>query len=272
MNPSKRQGGPRRVSTITREMDSGKASQASLQTNPDDYTLPSHATLPSPQTGYNSGQPPPPPPPDYDLGDGGAPTVNGDYGGGGLGYEGSTATKPTSSNPPAVAGFVDNPSNASERSRNFKVVIRTRPPLARELHNDNPFVNTVRVDPGGKSITVCEDLSKVDESVEMGRKTTVAHAHTFTFDYVYDQSATQRHVYETTARPIVDCSLSGYNATIFAYGQTGTGKTYTMEGFTMGNQQGGAVEDRGIIPRAIEQVRRGAGRSDEMIMLCGGWI
>ncbi|GMH54526.1 hypothetical protein TL16_g01691 [Triparma laevis f. inornata] len=254
MNPSKRQGGPRRVSTITREMDSGKASQASLQTNPDDYTLPSHATPPSPQTGYNSGQPPPPPPPDYDLGDGGAPTVNGDYGGGGLGYEGSTATKPTSSNPPAVAGFVDNPSNASERSRNFKVVIRTRPPLARELHNDNPFVNTVRVDPCGKSITVCEDLSKVDESVEMGRKTTVAHAHTFTFDYVYDQSATQRHVYETTARPIVDCSLSGYNATIFAYGQTGTGKTYTMEGFTMGNQQGGAVEDRRIIPRAIEQI------------------
>ncbi|GMH98062.1 hypothetical protein TrVE_jg12664 [Triparma verrucosa] len=250
MNPSKRQGGPRRVSTITREMDLGRASQASLQTNPDDYTLPSHATPPSPQTGYNSGQPPPPPPPDYDLRSGATSRADGNHNNYG---EGSAASKP-SSNPPPVAAFVDNPSNASERSRNFKVVIRTRPPLARELHNDNPFVNTVRVDPGGKSITVCEDLSKVDESVEMGRKTTVAHAHTFTFDYVYDQSATQRHVYETTARPIVDCSLSGYNATIFAYGQTGTGKTYTMEGFTMGNQQGGAVEDRGIIPRAIEQI------------------
>ena len=65
----------------------------------------------------------------------------------------------------------------------------------------------------------------------MDRRTaSLAHVNTFTFDYVYDQTATQRLVYETTARPIVDSSLSGYNATIFAYGQTGTGKTYTMEG------------------------------------------
>jgi len=88
----------------------------------------------------------------------------------------------------------------------------------------------------------------------------MAHAHTFTFDYVYDQNATQSLVYETTARGIVDSSLSGYNATIFAYGQTGTGKTYTMEGFQMSDLQANHlspnpnVEDRGIIPRAIEQI------------------
>jgi len=74
--------------------------------------------------------------------------------------------------------------------------------------------------------------------------------HVFTFDYVYDQYATQRKVYETTARPVVDSALQGYNATIFAYGQTGTGKTYTMEGFNIE----GNVEERGIIPRAIEQI------------------
>ena len=39
-------------------------------------------------------------------------------------------------------------------------------------------------------------------------------------------------------------------ATIFAYGQTGTGKTYTMEGFN----KDGNVENRGVIPRAIEQI------------------
>ncbi|CAM9956912.1 unnamed protein product, partial [Choristocarpus tenellus] len=61
---------------------------------------------------------------------------------------------------------------------------------------------------------------------------------------------TQEQVYDTTAMEVVESSLQGYNATVFAYGQTGTGKTYTMEGF----KRGASVEDRGIIPRAIEQV------------------
>jgi kinesin family protein 3/17 len=38
-------------------------------------------------------------------------------------------------------------------------------------------------------------------------------------------------VYESAARPAVCSVLEGYNATILAYGQTGTGKTFTMEGF-----------------------------------------
>lgn len=47
------------------------------------------------------------------------------------------------------------------------------------------------------------------------------------------------------------CSaLEGYNATIFAYGQTGTGKTYTMEGFKYSLTD----DNRGIIPRAIEDI------------------
>jgi len=48
---------------------------------------------------------------------------------------------------------------------------------------------------------------------------------------------------------VVASALAGYNACLLAYGQTGTGKTYTMEGFHHGN-----AEERGIIPRAIEQI------------------
>mmetsp|Transcript_8306 Transcript_8306/g.16664 ORF Transcript_8306/g.16664 Transcript_8306/m.16664 type:complete len:979 (-) Transcript_8306:23-2959(-) len=228
----RRRSGPRRVSTLQRDLDMGGGSVPSLATNPNSFTLPSHATPASPQTeDYQQ----PPPPPSISL----APSA-------------LDRQQP----PPSVSTFVENPSTPIERSSNFKVVIRTRPPLARELHNDRPFVNIVRVHENGRGITVCEDLSKLPETnIEIDRRTaSLAHVNTFTFDYVYDQTATQRLVYETTARPIVDSSLSGYNATIFAYGQTGTGKTYTMEGFTMGNQQGGAVEDRGIIPRAIEQI------------------
>ena len=53
----------------------------------------------------------------------------------------------------------------------------------------------------------------------------------FAFDYVYDMGASQDFLYENTAKQAVVSVLEGYNATILAYGQTGTGKTYTMEGF-----------------------------------------
>eukprot|EP00882_Tetradesmus_deserticola_P026678 GHRQ01029455.1.p2 GENE.GHRQ01029455.1~~GHRQ01029455.1.p2 ORF type:complete len:138 (+),score=39.98 GHRQ01029455.1:153-566(+) len=64
----------------------------------------------------------------------------------------------------------------------------------------------------------------------------------FTFDHVYDQDSSQQEVYNQSARPLVLSTLQGYNAAIIAYGQTGTGKTYTMEGELEGQL-------RGIIPR-----------------------
>ena len=49
-----------------------------------------------------------------------------------------------------------------------------------------------------------------------------------TFDAVMDESISQKEVYELTARAIVCNVIEGYNGTVFAYGQTGTGKTHTM--------------------------------------------
>ena len=55
-------------------------------------------------------------------------------------------------------------------------------------------------------------------------------------------------IFEETAKPIINAALGGYNGTIFAYGQTGTGKTYTMEGVY------DDVELRGIIPNAFHHI------------------
>ena len=71
---------------------------------------------------------------------------------------------------------------------------------------------------------------------------------TFTFDAVYPPNTAQAHLYAQSAAHIVDSVLEGYNGTIFAYGQTGTGKTFTMEGVN------GDDELKGIIPRAFGQV------------------
>ena len=130
---------------------------------------------------------------------------------------------------------------------NFKVVIRVRPPLPRELEGDKPFQNVVKVSRDERAITISENVNATDDDGNPTYGNGPYSTHRFTFDQVYGQNDQQEKVYNTTARAVVDSSLQGYNATIFAYGQTGTGKTYTMEGFHQDDQ-------RGIIPRAIEQI------------------
>lgn len=79
----------------------------------------------------------------------------------------------------------------------------------------------------------------------------------FTFDAVFDVDSSQREVYEDAAAGIVSASLEGYNGTIFAYGQTGTGKTHTMEGAAAGGVPAGSTDQStgpGIIPQAFDHI------------------
>ncbi|KAI9989268.1 hypothetical protein PInf_019429 [Phytophthora infestans] len=69
---------------------------------------------------------------------------------------------------------------------------------------------------------------------------------TYTFDRVFGQYSTQKDVFTSVVRPAVDEALAGYNCTVFAYGQTGTGKTYTMQG-----DLSPGSESAGIIPRSV---------------------
>ena len=72
--------------------------------------------------------------------------------------------------------------------------------------------------------------------------------HNFTFDKVFDLESTQEEVYEEVKSTIEDV-LKGYNGTIFAYGQSGSGKTYTMKGADINDDN-----SKGIIPRALTQI------------------
>lgn len=49
----------------------------------------------------------------------------------------------------------------------------------------------------------------------------------FAFDFVFDQNQNQQTVYENTTQFLIDGLLEGYNATVFSYGATGSGKTHT---------------------------------------------
>ncbi|XP_054238811.1 centromere-associated protein E [Indicator indicator] len=67
----------------------------------------------------------------------------------------------------------------------------------------------------------------------------------FSYDRVFHSSDSTQQLYEGVAVPIIQSAVQGYNGTIFAYGQTASGKTYTM----MGNE-----DSAGIIPKAIQHV------------------
>lgn len=73
-----------------------------------------------------------------------------------------------------------------------------------------------------------------------------ASNHNFGFDRIFDSKCSQNDVYDDVSDLIQSC-LDGYRICIFSYGQTGSGKTHTMTGDLNGDQ-------RGIIPRAIEQI------------------
>uniref|UniRef100_A0A8V0ZUD4 Kinesin heavy chain n=1 Tax=Gallus gallus TaxID=9031 RepID=A0A8V0ZUD4_CHICK len=80
-----------------------------------------------------------------------------------------------------------------------------------------------------------------DDSVVVGGKP-------YVFDRVFPPNTTQEQVYRACAMQIVKDVLAGYNGTIFAYGQTSSGKTHTMEGKLHDPQQ------MGIIPRIAQDI------------------
>lgn len=65
---------------------------------------------------------------------------------------------------------------------------------------------------------------------------------------VYGQYSTQEDVFNGAIVPIIDEVLQGFNCTVFAYGQTGTGKTHTMEG------EMGTGPQAGVIPRSLHMI------------------
>lgn len=135
-----------------------------------------------------------------------------------------------------------------QRGGNFQVVIRVRPALERERSAPG-FQDITQVSNDGCQITIQE---VVGETVN-GSLQQLCTNHVFTFDHVYGPTSSQSEVYVQTAKPAVLSSLEGYNATILAYGQTGTGKTHTMGGCSAHHPLLGH-EARGIVPRCMDEI------------------
>uniref|UniRef100_A0A061QII0 Kinesin-like protein kif3b n=1 Tax=Tetraselmis sp. GSL018 TaxID=582737 RepID=A0A061QII0_9CHLO len=114
-----------------------------------------------------------------------------------------------------------------------KVVVRCRPMNEKEIQE-------------GRQRIVDMDLELGQVSLRNPKLDTREPPKAFTFDQVYDWDSKQIDIFNISAKPIVDSVISGYNGTMFAYGQTGTGKSFTMDG--------GPGELQGIIPNAFKHI------------------
>ncbi|KAI3772458.1 hypothetical protein L6452_03644 [Arctium lappa] len=134
-------------------------------------------------------------------------------------------------------------SGRHEKGVNVQVLLRCRPFSNDEVKNNAPQVVT------------CNEYQRevaVSQSIAGKQIDRV-----FTFDKVFGPTAQQNDLYEQAVIPIVHEVLEGFNCTIFAYGQTGTGKTYTMEGECKRSKSGPNGElpsEAGVIPRSVKQI------------------
>ncbi|XP_012321038.1 kinesin-like protein KIF21A isoform X13 [Aotus nancymaae] len=111
-----------------------------------------------------------------------------------------------------------------------RVAVRIRPQLAKEKI---------------EGCHICTSVTPGEPQVFLGKDKA------FTFDYVFDIESQQEQIYTQCIEKLIEGCFEGYNATVFAYGQTGAGKTYTMgTGFDVNIVE----EEQGIISRAVKHL------------------
>ncbi|XP_067858548.1 kinesin-like protein KIF11 [Heptranchias perlo] len=139
--------------------------------------------------------------------------------------------------------FQNSLSKKEEKGKNIQVVIRCRPFSLTERKSNS--CNIVDCDPVKKEVSIRASGPGNDKGAKK-----------YTFDMVFGPLAKQIDVYKSVVYPILDEVIMGYNCTIFAYGQTGTGKTFTMEGERSQKEQYTWEEDplAGVIPRTLHQI------------------
>ncbi|XP_057979199.1 kinesin-like protein KIN-UC isoform X2 [Malania oleifera] len=126
------------------------------------------------------------------------------------------------------------PDDCNSEPGRVRVAVRLRPRNAEDLLLDADFADCVELQPELKRLK----LRKNSWSTE-----------SYKFDELFTESASQKRVYDAVAKPVVECVLNGYNGTVMAYGQTGTGKTYTVG--SLGKDD---ASERGIMVRALEDI------------------
>lgn len=132
-------------------------------------------------------------------------------------------------------------------SEQINVVVRCRPMTLSEKSRTRKVIECNHPKQNELSVTTSSSSSGLGS---------VRHSKTYNFDKVFGEKSKQIDVYNDLVAGQLNDVLSGYNCTVLAYGQTGTGKTFTMEGEQSQDTNYKWDEDpkSGIIPRALSHL------------------
>ncbi|KAI0374999.1 kinesin-domain-containing protein [Pilatotrama ljubarskyi] len=133
----------------------------------------------------------------------------------------------------------------SDAETNIKVVIRCRRRSEREIQDNSPIIVTIN-GPKGEDVTIETSPPTANFGV-----VALPTTRTYPFDMVFGPEADQASIYHDVVHPMLEEVLLGYNCTLFAYGQTGTGKTHTMQGDLATTPMGNPCSQAGMIPRVL---------------------
>ncbi|KAF8541673.1 P-loop containing nucleoside triphosphate hydrolase protein [Trichophaea hybrida] len=136
---------------------------------------------------------------------------------------------------PRKASVESQSQNEPNNEANINVIVRCRGRSEREKSEN--------------SNVVVSHPSTTEVALALGPLASVENK-LYTFDRTFGPDADQQRIYDNVVAPLLNEVLDGFNCTIFAYGQTGTGKTYTMTG-DMSDQFGTYADFAGIIPRVL---------------------
>ncbi|XP_032358071.1 kinesin-like protein KIF19 [Etheostoma spectabile] len=136
------------------------------------------------------------------------------------------------------------------KDHQLTVALRIRP-LSDAEQEEAATIVAHRVD--DQMVVLKDPMEDPDDILRANR----SREKTYMFDVAFDYSASQEEVYRATTKGLIEGLISGYNATVFAYGPTGCGKTYTMLGTD--KEPGIYVRTLNDLFRAIEET------SDDML-------
>ena len=130
------------------------------------------------------------------------------------------------------------------KSANVKVYCRIRPENEKEKQSGMKTCITATSE---SSVKIFTESIGIDTGKESS-KSKSDNFQTFTFDGVFPPEEEQENIFNVVAKPLINGALEGINGTLFCYGQTSSGKTYTMEGIHNDPKL------MGVIPRMMEYI------------------
>ncbi|KAK6099468.1 tubulin-dependent ATPase kip3 [Batrachochytrium dendrobatidis] len=169
----------------------------------------------------------------------------------------------------SAAASTGNSTESSAPSSSITVLVRVRPLLSGESGSNSSvsaehskkssFLSDIIGEPSqthARIITVLDEhtlifgASKNPNANSAAQRRYTHHSrrnkeYRYSFDRVLDEQTSQQQLFEVSSKPLIDYVLDGYNATVFAYGATGCGKTHTITG---------SQSDPGIIPKTVQEL------------------